>query len=762
MKKKKIFQVVAASAIAASSFAAVAPNNADAASTNVSKTVDAAVKQMQKAQDTYWKTGTTKKVVATSTVQKEIDKAKKVYSDAKKQVTKSGGKNKAAYLAKLTKAYKYVKNAEGYVKTVKYAQSLNTQAKSLQNLIIQNDIKTEKLNHPKFVSELAKSDQKIKAGIYGATVEKVVINTYTNPAKTIEFAIKVYNYASYAHYWIQKGDLKTAANRLKVVDAQLPKVSQTSTLGKIVHAYVDKVKAEYQSAQNFDLTIMHTNDTHANLDNIARRITAIKQVRQASENSLLLDAGDVFSGTLYFNQFHGLADLEFMELAGYDAMTFGNHEFDETTSTLSNFVKQSKFPFVSANVDFSKDANLKDYFNDNITSSPKGGEIYNGIVKEIDGEKVGIFGLTTAETASISSPGKDVTFEDYIAQSKKMVESFEKQGVNKIVALTHIGYDDGGGDNDLTLAKEVEGIDIIVGGHSHTKLDTPVVDKTGEEPTVIVSANEYSKYLGTVDVEFDANGKIISDAGKLIEIDAKDADGNYVLKDDPEAAEILNTKYKPAVDEMKQQVVAKTDVELLGGNPAARTNETNLGDLIADGMLAKAKSINPETVMAVQNGGGVRTTLNPGNITLADVFTVLPFGNTLGIMKITGAELREGLEHSVATAPEPFGGFLQVSGMKFTYDSSLPAGQRVKSVDVKGTDGSYTPLKDDQSYYVATNIFTAKGGDGYDIFNKVFQDGRLSEAGFVDWEVFKEQLESLPNKTVTQQVEGRITDLAAK
>ncbi|WP_075983055.1 5'-nucleotidase C-terminal domain-containing protein [Bacillus massilinigeriensis] len=762
MKKSKIFKVVTASAIAASSVAAVAPNNADAASTSVSKTVDTAIKQMKKAQDTYLKTGTTKKIVSTATVQKEITKAKKAYNDAKKKVAKSGGKNKNAYLAKLSKAYKYVKNAEGYVKTVKYAANLNSQAKAIQTAVIKYDYKTVKATYPKFASELAKSDKKIKAGVYGGNVEKVLFSTYTNPAKTIADAVRAYNYANYAKYWIGKDKLTTAEQRIKIVDSLLAKVSKTTPLGQKVRAFVAQVKEDYKSAQNFDLTIMHTNDTHAHLDTIAKRITAIKQVRAASENSLLLDAGDVFTGTLYFNKYEGLADLEFMELIGYDAMTFGNHEFDKKTDTLAKFVKETDFPLLSANVDFSKDANMKGYFNDSITSSPKGGQVYNGMVKTIDGEKVGIFGLTTAETPSISSPGEGVVFEDYIAQAKKMVESFEKQGVNKIIALTHIGYDDGGGDNDVTLAKEVEGIDIIVGGHSHTKIDAPVLDTTGNEPTVIVSANEYSKFLGTVDVEFDPSGKIISQAGKLIELEAKDADGNFLLKDDPEAAQILETKYKPAVVEMQQQVVAKTDVDLNGERASVRTGETNLGNLITDGMLAKAKTINPDTVIALQNGGGIRASINKGNITLSDVLTVLPFGNALGIMELKGSEIRSGLEHGLALTPEQNGGFLHVAGMKFTYDSSLPAGSKLKTVEVKGKDGNFSALKDDESYYVATNIFTAKGGDGFEEFGKAAAEGRLVEAGFVDWEVFKEQLEALPDKTVNQQIEGRITDIAAK
>ncbi|MED4224609.1 bifunctional metallophosphatase/5'-nucleotidase [Neobacillus cucumis] len=518
-------------------------------------------------------------------------------------------------------------------------------------------------------------------------------------------------------------------------------------------------KKEEKKNKNFDLTIMHTNDTHAHLDNIARRITTIKQVREDNSNSLLLDAGDVFTGTLYFNEYEGLADLEFMNLIGYDAMTFGNHEFDKGTATLANFIKGAKFPFVSANVNFQQDANVKNYFNNRIEKHPKDGQIYNGIIKEVNGEKIGIFGLTTAETKDISSPGPDVEFENYLEEAKQVVKEFKKKGVNKIIALTHIGYNDGGGDNDLTLAKDVEGIDVIVGGHSHDKLDQPVIVNAGEEPTVIVQANEYSKYLGTLDVEFDKKGKVVSSSGKLIDLDQK-VNNAYVIPDDPESAQILETKYKPSVVEMQQTVVGKTTVDLIGGNPPARTGETNLGDLFTDGMLAKAKTINPDTVIAFQNGGGIRTSVSAGDITLAKVFEIMPFGNTLGIMKLTGAEIKEALEFSVKDAPSAFGGFLQVSGLKFTFDSRKPAGQRVQSIDVKEDGVHYTALEPNKTYVVATNTFTAKGGDGYTVFAKAYSEGRVSEPGFVDWEIFTDYLTTQEGKTVHPSVEGRIINLA--
>ncbi|CAG9606608.1 bifunctional metallophosphatase/5'-nucleotidase [Pseudoneobacillus rhizosphaerae] len=508
---------------------------------------------------------------------------------------------------------------------------------------------------------------------------------------------------------------------------------------------------------------MHTNDQHANLDNVAKKIAAIKDIRAVKPNALLVDAGDVFSGTLYFNEYQGLADLQFMNLAGYDAMTFGNHEFDMGTATLANFVKGTYFPLVSANVNFANDVNLKSRFNDTITVDARGGQIYNGMIKVVNGEKIGIFGLTTAETPTISSPGAGVVFENYIAEAQKSVDAFKAAGVNKIVALSHLGFNDSlDWDNDLELAKRVEGIDVIVGGHTHTLFDgkegrpsTVVFDTTGAEPTAIVTANEYNKYLGDLDVNFDATGKVITSetSWRLIDI-------NTYAKQDAEAAQILNSKYAPKINELKATVVGSTATALVGGNPPTRVGETNLGNFITDGMLAKAKQINPETVIALQNGGGIRTTIDAGNITLANLLAVLPFGNTLGIMNLTGSEIKAALEYSVKDAPTAFGGFLQVSGLKFTYDSSKSAGEKVQTIDVKNADGTYTALDLTKSYYVATNVFTAKGGDGYTMFANAYAEGRVREPGFVDWEIFRDAIAAQPNKVVNATVEGRIVNVA--
>lgn len=527
-----------------------------------------------------------------------------------------------------------------------------------------------------------------------------------------------------------------------------------TTLALTVVGIYDSQKAEAAEG-DFELTIMHTNDTHANLDNAPKRATLIKQLRAENANNLLLDAGDVFSGSLYFNTFEGQADLALMNYMQYDAMTFGNHEFDlgsseEGHASLAEFVGGADFPLVGANVDFSGDANMSPLVaGEAFTKTAANGQIYSGVVKEVNGEEVGIFGLTTAETADISSP-EDILFTDYIDAANEAVEWFEGQEVNKIVALTHIGYDDNAAvDNDRTLAVEVDGIDVIVGGHTHTKLLPPVQ----VEDTVIVQANEYNKFLGQLDVTFDEAGNVTNFVGEHHEV--------ALAEEDAEAAEIL-APFKEEVEELKEtEIGVEANVFLNGtrGEFGIRASETNLGNFITDGMLAKAQQINPDTTIALQNGGGIRASIEPGPITYGEVLTVLPFGNALAIMEVTGQELKDALEHSVREYPKENGGFLHVSGMFFNYDGKAPVGERVLSVFVDTGGETYDELNLEETYTVATNSFTAKGGDGFDSFGKAYEEGRVTEPGFTDWEMFEEHAQSFADEGVEPYEERRINQV---
>jgi 2',3'-cyclic-nucleotide 2'-phosphodiesterase / 3'-nucleotidase / 5'-nucleotidase len=509
----------------------------------------------------------------------------------------------------------------------------------------------------------------------------------------------------------------------------------------------------------FPLTVLHTNDTHANLDttsapdNILRRVTAIQDAKASSANPLLLDAGDVFSGTLYFNKYEGQADLEFMNLAGYDAMTFGNHEFDKGPQTLESFIKKAGFPFVSSNVNFSKDAVLKDYFKNEAGQPGAPGQIYPALVMEVGGEKVGLFGLTTEDTANISSPG-DVTFENATEKAAASVAMLQAQGINKIIAVSHLGYD-----KDLELAKQVEGIDIIVGGHTHTKLDEAVVDRTHSAPKLIVQTGEKGQFLGKLEAVFDTGGVLTAWDETLISVDAKNADGSYVIPAHSKAKAIFDSKYKPGIEELKKQTVGQTAVDLNGVRADVRTKETNLGNLIADGMLHAARAAGTNAVMALQNGGGIRASIGKGTVTQGGVLEVLPYNNDLVTITLTGREIVEALENGVSKLPAQDGRFPHVAGMRFTYDSSKPENSRIEQVEVKNGN-AYTPLDLDASYELATNVFTAKGGDYYASFGRAYLDGRVNLLYLPDYQVFTDYLKHLGTVTAdSSPVEGRIVDV---
>lgn len=524
--------------------------------------------------------------------------------------------------------------------------------------------------------------------------------------------------------------------------------------------------------EGFELSIAHVNDTHARVEEMPKLATAIQAFRADNPNALVLHAGDVFSGTLYFNTFLGQADLEMMNYIGFDAMTLGNHEFDlgsseDGHSALADFISGANFSVLSANIDASADPDLGPLQNKEYTEDFLDGELYDGIIKEVNGEKIGIFGLTTEETESIASPG-DVVFTDYIEAAEEAVAAFEAKGVNKIIALTHIGYDDAAAvDNDLTLAAAVDGIDIIVGGHTHTRLNAPVEvteDAEGNEKdvTIIVQAYQYAEVLGTVDVVFNDEGVIIDYTGEL-----QDVSG---LTPDPGAVDILN-EYKPQIDELMTQEIGLVLEEALEnprtsdeGNTAGisvRKNETILGNIITDGMRAKAQQFtDKEVVMAFQNGGGIRAAIPAGPVTSGEVIAVLPFGNTLALIDVTGEELIAAFEHSVSQFPGESGGFLHVSGAVITFDSTAAVGSRIVSIELVDEEGNVTEIDSEATYTVATNFFTAQGGDGYTMFADAYADGRVQDLGLSDWENLAEHLTS-EGFVVPTTLEGRINDIGA-
>ncbi|MFN5727930.1 MAG: bifunctional metallophosphatase/5'-nucleotidase [Pseudanabaena sp.] len=496
----------------------------------------------------------------------------------------------------------------------------------------------------------------------------------------------------------------------------------------------------------FSLRILHTNDHHAHLEpvkfgdrllgGIARRRTLIEQIRAESKTNqepmLLLDAGDIFQGTLYFNQYLGQADLDFYNALAYDASTIGNHEFDRGQQVLADFIAKAKFPIISANIDIAPE-------------SPLYGKVRPWHILDMQGEKIGMFGLTTPDTAILASVGNGVKFTDPIAAARKSVLALKQQGINKIVALTHIGFD-----NDVLLAQKVSDIDIIIGGHSHTSVGNipkanhpyPLVEKNGtKEPVLVVTDWEWGKYLGDLSVSFDRTGKLIAWAGKPHVLDAS-------IKPNPEFADKLKAYAEP-IEALRQKIIGKSLVALDGDRVKLRTSETALGNLIADAILTKTKVDRVQVVLI--NAGGIRNGLPLGDITMGNVLEALPFGNTITRVELTGKQLIEALESGVSMAEQGEGRFPQVAGIRFVWDSKLPAGQRITKVEVKDHSGKFQLLNPKDVYRVATNNFLASGGDGY----RSFAEGaNLLETGYLLSDAIAEYITAMSPLQV--KIENRI------
>lgn len=530
-------------------------------------------------------------------------------------------------------------------------------------------------------------------------------------------------------------------------------------------------EVETLQAPTFDLALMHMNDTHARVPNYARMVTAVNTFRNANPNSLLFHAGDVFSGTLYFNQFEGAADLALLNLMDIDAFTFGNHEFDLGNSpnghqSLASFVENAQFPFLGTNIDFSADPHMAPFeTNISLEANPIDGRIYNSIVLNVDGEQIGVFGLTTEDTANIASPGS-VAFSNYIAAAEQAVAEFEAAGINKIIALTHIGYASTPAvGNDIILANQVDGIDIIVGGHSHTALATPDFVDAGESPTVIVQAGANADNLGTLNVTFDDAGEIIAYEGALLPVGDYEPDAAALDALAPYQAEV------DAINNTETGAVASKDLENPrygdGFDVSVRANETPLGNLVTDAMLAKTKELYPETVIAFQNGGGIRAPIDAGPITVGEVIQVLPFGNNPVIVDLTGYEILELMELSLRANQRPAGGleenggFLHVSGMVYYFDSQRPIGNRVLAMFIEEDDGTLTPINLNETYRVTTNAFTGQGGDGLTPFARAYADGRVQDTGAIDWEQLRDYMvqEEYLGGVVDPEVENRSNNL---
>jgi 5'-nucleotidase len=402
----------------------------------------------------------------------------------------------------------------------------------------------------------------------------------------------------------------------------------------------------------------------------------------------VLDAGDQFQGSLMYTTFKGDVEAEMMNAIGFDAMAVGNHEFDDGPEQLAEFAGEVDVPLVSGNLDLSQSSVLGEE------------QVADHLILEVGGEKIGIVSALATDTVETSSPGSDIIFQDEIEALQADVDALTAEGVTKIIALTHVGLP-----KDMKIAEGVSGLDAIVGGHSHT-LFSNTEEGAEAYPTMvndvpIVQAYAYSKYVGHLVLAFDADGNVLDASGDTTVIDAS-------IEPDPTIAARVAELAGP-IEELKAKVIGATAEPIEGAREVCRAQECPMGNLVADAMLDRVKDQGID--IAIQNGGGLRASIDAGDVTMGEVLTVLPFQNTLATFSVPGSAIKAALENGASQIEDGAGRFAQVSGMAYTIDLSAEPGSRVSDVLVGGE-----PLDEAKMYGVVSNNYMRNGGDGYSMF----------------------------------------------
>lgn len=565
--------------------------------------------------------------------------------------------------------------------------------------------------------------------------------------------------------------------------------------------------------RSLNLTILHMNDHHShlaaktfnydvsalNLDTkdaagaavqevevtyggFPKMVSLFNRLTQQSDNVLKLHAGDAMTGTLYHSLFKGQADAEMMNQICFDAFALGNHEFDEGDAGLANFLNllnasACETPALAANVVPGPQSAIKD------------GYIQPYVVVERSGEQIGIIGIDIAgKTKNSSRPDEATEFLDEVTTAQQYIDELTGQGVNKIVLLTHYGYE-----NDLALAQQLTGVDVIIGGDSHTLLGDTTFEELGFQPAAnypaqttdragnkvcVAQAWEYAQVMGKLDIQFDAYGVVENCSGmpylpiagefKYVHSSSetktlKGNDYNRVLsrltaedevvleQADATTSDLLKI-FNDDVDVLKQTVIGSNADNLClsrvpgdnrSASPCTSTDTYERGSDISN-VVAKAFLTGaPTAEMAIQNGGGVRMQLNAGDVTIADAFTLLPFSNTLVVLEMTGQQVIDVLEDALANFVDDGGSngsYPYASGLRYNVDLSQTKGNRISQVEVNPKlAGSWTAINPTATYKVVTNDFIASGQDGYNTFSEPYDAGRYEDTfteyaqGFINY-----------------------------
>jgi len=446
---------------------------------------------------------------------------------------------------------------------------------------------------------------------------------------------------------------------------------------------------------------------------MARLSTLVRELKRENPNSVFVLAGDTLSPSVESTFLQGAQMIAALNAIGLDFATFGNHEFDFGPSVLVERMHESKFRWLSANV-----------------VDRRSGQAFGGAATEVlltlGGLRLGFFGLTTPEAAQTSRPGPDIVFGPPVAAGKGAAANLRARGATLVVAVTHQEMVE---DKALAAAADV---DVILGGHEHE----PLVAEEGK--ALITKGGSDARYLVQVDLWLTREGRLVERSWRFREVSRR-------IPPDPAVEELVRA-YATRLDRELDVVIGRTTVPLEAHGNKLRTQETNLGDLVADLMRERHGAD-----AALVNGGAIRTnrTVPPGPLTKRDVHSLLPFTDVVLKLEMSGRDLRAALEHGLAQVDREGGGFLQISGVRLVWDPRVPVGRRIVSATVGGR-----PLEDDTAYTVAVPGYLVRGGDGYTVFARA----RVVVGEASAPQVAQLVLDAIVTRdTIAPAIDGRIT-----
>ncbi|ORZ34282.1 Metallo-dependent phosphatase-like protein [Catenaria anguillulae PL171] len=504
------------------------------------------------------------------------------------------------------------------------------------------------------------------------------------------------------------------------------------------------------------MTLIHTNDLHGHYDEfapsgidctdknraekkcyggIARIKTIVDQIRATEPNTYMVDAGDEFQGTLFYSYYRGNITAEYMNAIGLDAFTIGNHEFDDGIPLLSKFLGLLRVPVISSNMDVANEPLLKD-------------RIAPYVVLTKYGARIGMIGFITKTAPDIiANPSKNVKFSDPAGESgpvQRAVNELQAMGIKRIIAVSHNGLDD-----DKIVAESTKGINLIVGGHSHSLMSKnsslpdvkgtyplPVTNKEGKK-TYIVQAKAWGEYIGKLSIAWDAESNIVSLDGDPIHLTMDIAQHN--------ATQEVVKKWRAPFDAAAKEVVGNSKTAMKRGD--CNDKACPLGWFIAETLRKSYSGSLPNFGMI--NAGGIRADLGAGDIRVGDIMGILPFPNSQVVIEMPGDRVLTMLEHLALTADGPdakrkdgktVSSFAQFSGLRARLDKSKPKYERVYGAEVEVAPGKWEPVEKSKKYAVVTLDFMANGGDAIvpleskaktvDVPESVYAPGvRFAEAG---------------------------------